>query len=95
MTIQAIFREIITERQCQDVLFGGPSSDDAHTSNDWLAILIRCLGLAANDGAIDSPERYRKQLIRVAATAVAAVESHDRRHGKKYVAGEHVTGSGH
>jgi len=91
---QAIFREIETERQCQDATHGGPPHDDTLHANDWLAIVMRHLGLAAGDEAIIDAARYRKQLVRVAAVAVAAVESLDRRTGAAKVAGKYQAGSG-
>lgn len=76
--LRRIFAEIETERQCQDVKHGGSEIDDGHTGNDWIAIIVRHLGLAANDKAAFELVRYRKQLIRVAATCFAAVEALDR-----------------
>jgi len=51
-----------------------------------MAIVVRHLGLAGNDGDAMIPSgadlhRYRKQMVRVAALAVAAVESIDRVRG--------------
>jgi hypothetical protein len=54
--------------------------DETHTPNDWIALLTRHAGLAANDGAgKDDEERFRKQMVRCAALAVAAVGALDRR----------------
>lgn len=94
MTREYILREVETERQCQDHLWGGPAHDDRHAPADWLSILVRHLGLAAGDCAEIDPGRYRKQLVRVAAVAVAAAEAFDRRHGVERVAGKHTSGSG-
>lgn len=89
----AILRQIEAERARQDDLWGGAAHDDTHRPSDWLVILVRHVGLAAYDG---SPSdvchkteatggydvgRYRKQLVRVAAVAVAALEAFDRRAG--------------
>ncbi len=95
MTIEAILRSIVTERQCQDSKYGGQRCDDMHTPGCWAQILMRHLGLAFSDAAEIDPVRYRKQLIRVAATCVAAVESLDRLTKRELVAGEHQVGSGH
>jgi hypothetical protein len=94
MTRERIYGEITTERQCQDARWGGPECDDALSVNDWVAVLARHLGLAASDNGQVDALRYRKQLVRVAATAVAALESFDRVTGREHVAGEHRQGSG-
>lgn len=94
MTREAIFREITTERQCQDAIHGGPEHDDTLDPNDWIAIMARQLGLACNDGGKLQAERYRKQLVRLAATAIAAVEAQDRQTGREVVSGKHQPGSG-
>lgn len=80
-----ILREIQQERTHQDALHGGPKKDDQHTPADWVAILARHLGLAVGDAAVIDVVRYRRQLIRVAAVAVAAVESLDRRSQREQV----------
>lgn len=89
---ESVLAEVSAERGRQDELWGGPAHDDAHGANDWIAILARHVGLAAFDGgphgvcradgvpvAHHEPERFRRQMVRVAAVALAAVEAHDRR----------------
>jgi hypothetical protein len=73
-----IFAEIDQERKTQDELWGGSDFDGRHRPNDWIAILCRQLGLAASDGGKIDVYRYRRQLVRLASTAVAALESLDR-----------------
>jgi hypothetical protein len=87
MSQPSVIGEVVTERQRQDARWGGAYWDDSHSTNDWLAIMVRHLGLAGNDGDTMIPSgadmvRYRRQMIRVAALAVAAVESIDRLRGK-------------
>lgn len=89
--LDMILVEVGCERYNQDREHGGPIHDDTHTYNDWTAILTRHLGLAASDRAEVDPVRWRKQMIRVAALAVAAVQSHDR----KTTAGRYEKGSGY
>jgi len=91
---QLILSEIEAERQAQDREHGGPAHDDTHTCNDWLAILVRHLGLAGSDEAVIDPVRFRRQMIRVGALAVAIVESFDRKAGQPKVAGDYTPGSG-
>ncbi len=94
MSRDSIFSEITQERDAQDVLYGGAAHDDRHGPFTWIALLTRHLGLAVDDGGNDSQERFRRQMLRVAALAVAALESHDRLTGCEQVAGDHERGSG-
>lgn len=86
-----ILGEVSIERDRQDSLFGGADWDDQHSATDWVSIIVRHLGLAVDDGspagvclltdhcAGSDPVRYRRQMIRVAAIAVASVETFDRK----------------
>ena len=74
-----VYDEVLAERCAQDAEHGGPETDDRHSLNDWIAIAARHLGLATNDKAVETPSRFRRQMIRLAALAVAAVESFDRK----------------
>jgi hypothetical protein len=72
----SVYDEIRAERDRQDAKWGGPEADDRNRPNDWVAYLAGHIGRAwawPMDLAV-----YRRQLIRVAALAVAAVESLDR-----------------
>lgn len=71
-----IIQEILSEREYQDNKWGGEAHDDTHQSHDWVAFIIKHMGKAITwpwDG-----ERFRAQMIRVAALALAAVEWYDR-----------------
>lgn len=93
-----ILSEVSAERQRQENLWGGQAHDDAHDLSAWLVILARHVGLAAWDGSPDDachkteatgrydPVRYRKELVRVAAVAVAALEAFDRRQEREEAA---------
>src|SRR5262245_13343286 len=95
MSRQAIFNEINTERQMQESQGFDAAHDYSHSCNDWVALVARHAGLGVNDGAKDfDPERFRKQMVRVAALAVASIEALDRFTGKEASAGSHVLGSG-
>lgn len=94
-----ILEEIDAERLAQDRQWGGPSHDDGHNCNDWIAIMVRHLGLAASDEGAECGERFRRQLIRMAALAIAATESFDRKVSAlaaelDKVAGKYQPGSG-
>jgi hypothetical protein len=76
-------REILAERLRQENECGfGPAWDDARTPAEWVAILCRQAGLALDDGGTingdDGQRRYRRQLVRTAAVALAALESYER-----------------
>ena len=90
MSRESIFREITSERNRQDRLYGGPDHDDRHSMMDWVGLIVRHLGLAVDDGKpaggaanshslCDNPARWRLQMVRVAAVAVAAMEAFDRK----------------
>lgn len=74
----SIYDEIKAERIGQDVEWGGPDHDDTHGIEDWVAIIDEHLrrALSRNDDAAATAARY--QIVRVAALAVAAIESFDR-----------------
>lgn len=70
-----IFEEIETERLHQDTLFG-PDFDDQNTANDWAVYLLR---YTANTCEFNvGIENWRRQMIKVAAIAVAALEAAER-----------------
>lgn len=94
MSRDSIFREVSQERDAQDALWGGPVHDDRNMPEDWMWILIRHFGLEADNARELTPERWRRQLVRVCAVAVAAIESHDRLTGREVTAGEFQRGSG-
>lgn len=71
-----IFDDINDERKEQDKLWGGPEHDDLHSSNDWIAFIAKHAGRAVVwpfDKSV-----FRKQMVRVAALAIAAIAWCDR-----------------
>ncbi len=86
-----VYDEIKAERAAQDAQWGGPAHDDEHRPSDWIGYLCTHIAKAggyepgklrlagpAVDLILNGP-RFRKQMVRVAALAVAAIESYDRR----------------
>jgi hypothetical protein len=65
-----IFEEIRQERERQDTKWGGPTHDDLHTLYVWREIIREQL----NSHWL----QHRERLIRIAAVAVAAVESENQ-----------------
>lgn len=79
MTRAEIFGLIEHERQAQQALWS-QQRDDGHSVSDWVALLTRHAGLATNDGISPADEvRFRRQRIRCAAVAVAALEAMERK----------------
>lgn len=71
-----LWEEIEIERKAQDEVWGGPEHDDDLTVSDWIALVCKHAGKAFMfpfDG-----RKFRRQMIRVAAIAVAAIQSYDR-----------------
>lgn len=60
----------------QDMTWGGPGHDDTHTSHDWIAYIVKHLGRAVMWPF--SMTTFRRQMVIVAALAVAAIEWCDR-----------------
>jgi len=74
-----VFDEIKAERKIQDKRFG-TSFDDSNTPYNWAAFI----GNYATRNLIGDPssisiEKFRSDMVKVAALAVAAVEATDRK----------------
>ncbi len=69
----SIYDEIRMERRNQDAKWGGAKHDDTHTDEEWLNFIEHHLWRAYNEDFA-----WRKQMLRVAALVVAAIESSDR-----------------
>lgn len=91
---QYIAAEIEYERVCQMAEGWSAAHDDRLTECEWIALLVRHTGVAVNDGAEEAPERFRRQMVRVAALAVAAIEAYDRQHGRSAGPDLNIRGSG-
>lgn len=74
----AILAEVAAERRRQDSRWGGAPHDDSHNAEEWVALLIDQLGGASSNRRIKT--LWRIYLLQLAATAVAAVESFDRKY---------------
>ena len=73
--IDSILKEIVAERVNQDRKWGGPEHDDEHRPEEWAAFIV---DHAAKAGIHEDPREFRRRMVRVAALAVAAIESRDR-----------------
>ena|SRR5882724_12439815 len=74
--LRSIFEEIRAEREVQDAKWGGPTHDDKHTQLEWWTFIKHHSRRSIRGKKTDS---YRKQMIRVAALAIAAIQAFDRR----------------
>lgn len=76
-----IYSEITAERAYQDKKWGGVTNDDSKSVYDWIAFIVVYLGRASG-AETDWGQNIvliRPLLVKVAALAVAAIESLDRR----------------
>lgn len=64
--------DIAQERAAQDQQWGGPAHDDEHASADWVWLIRSQIDAA-------DPNDPRGRLVKIAALAIAGIESIDRR----------------
>jgi len=69
-----ILDEIKKEREYQNQKWGN-DFDNRNNANDWSAYITRYNG---NASFAETPQEWRKQMLKVATLAVAAIESYDR-----------------
>ena len=81
-TLSKAFADVVQERQLQDEEWGGPEHDDTHDIADWMAFiqtqddkLFQGLG----EGQMPDPREARERLVKIAALAIAGIESIDRK----------------
>ena len=71
--------EIKTERIRQAAQWGGPGHDDGHDRCDWVRMIERFTALADRPGNAAAFEIFEAQMMKVAALAIAAVQSSRRK----------------
>lgn len=74
-----VLLDVQAERARQDLKWGGAAHDDAHETSDFVELIEDYAGWARVMAGMGSDDKARVRLIQVAALAVAAVESIDRR----------------
>lgn len=77
-----VYEDVRVERWAQDRKWGGPCHDDEHDPGDWQSYIKQHLQEAdinPRSCKANNPTLYRRQMVRVAALAVAAIQSFDRR----------------
>lgn len=82
--LQTTIEAIDNERRDQDRQWGGPGHDDTHVPEEWLAYIARQMSFAKTQvvhcgGPQSRDAVVRMRLAKIAALAVAAIESIDRR----------------
>ena len=77
-----VIDDIEEERSRQEKKWGGSTHDDQHRHEDWLRVMIRQIGDADRAVECNDGDYYRKQLVQIAALAVAALDSPDRQSGE-------------
>lgn len=74
----AICREIRAERALQDSQWGAPGTDGRTGMIDWLGRLQAQADAADHElGLVDAPRFFRARMVKLAAVAVAAIQTCD------------------
>ncbi|NKE46287.1 hypothetical protein HB662_15985 [Roseomonas frigidaquae] len=81
MTTQSVLVEVAAERTRQDAQWGGGECDDALPVTTFVQLIGDYAGWARVKAREGSAVEARQRLVQVAALAVAAVETLDRRGG--------------
>jgi ribosomal protein L11 methylase PrmA len=70
-----VLDDIMRERDRQDAKWGGPEHDDEHWEEHWQSFIEERL----NTKEFPMHPSYRQEMVEVAALAIAALESFDRK----------------
>lgn len=76
---KTIYGKIMSERERQDTKWGGAKHDDEHSCEDWAVYLMQYSDRLLHVNEYVDRTRAKAILIKIAALAVAAHESLDRR----------------
>jgi len=71
--MEQVLTDVRTERGRQEAEWGGQYTDDKNTQSDWLRLIEHQIHQARYHKA-----EFRERMIKIAALAVASVESYDR-----------------
>lgn len=80
-SLSLVLDDVAAERHRQDTKWGGAEHDDGHRIEDFVQLIQDYAGWARVMSGMGAREKARNRLVQVAALAVAAVESIDRRFG--------------
>lgn len=73
--LSRVLLDVLEERKRQDAKWGGPEHDDLHTAAEWREFRDRFEGEAI---AVCDYQAARESVVKIAALAIAQVESLDR-----------------
>lgn len=77
-----VLAEVLGERRAQVEQWGGAEHDDVNELEDWLRTLRHQFDRATQAVGMDAPSEYRGRLTKIAAVAIAAIESLDRKRAR-------------
>ena len=78
-TLSKLLSEVARERIVQNSMWGGAVNDYYHSRKDWCNFIEAYTKWAWMQIQMQHPNKYRERMVQVAALAVAAIESHDRK----------------
>jgi hypothetical protein len=83
---QGVLYDVACERLRQDAKWGGVEHDDLHDPADFVHFVNKQVRAAreatrASEPPV-KPAEFRERMVKVAALAVAAIQSHDRKQEK-------------
>jgi hypothetical protein len=71
--------EVLDERRHQDAIYGGAQHDDENGAYDWSRLISKQVGrIDFSEAEADNPAQHRERFKKIAALAVAAMQSIDR-----------------
>lgn len=85
MIQQKVLDDILLERKNQIAQWGGAEGDDRNESFDWFIYIRHQLELAEDEysGYVSINDTAQERLTKIAALAIAALESMERKNNKK------------
>lgn len=82
--LTGVLAAVVAERARQDGKWGGAQEDDARkTPEEWCNDIEAYVVWARQMHRMGSPDKYRRRMTQIAALAVAACESFDRKAANK------------
>ena len=74
-----LIAELFDMRLRQDTQWGGAEHDDEHDISEWLAFITKQTGYGHRAVALNDLEGLRSRYVKIAALAMAAIQSFDRK----------------
>ena len=70
---EKIIMDILSEREYQNIKYGGINHDIKHSMSDWVSIITKHIWKAVSDDV----GQFKLQMIKIAALAISALESYN------------------